>query len=58
MYYDLNYADDTLVNKAKGNRFCEVAVNGLEMLYEQAEMSLNYWLYHDKIKEQQNDNNR
>ena len=58
MFYDLNYADDTLVNKAKGNRFCEVAVNGLEMLYEQAEMSLNYWLYHDKIKEQQNDDKR
>lgn len=43
IYYDLNYADDRLVNKAKQNKFCMASINGLEMFEEQARLSLEWW---------------
>lgn len=43
IYYDLNYADDRLVNKAKKNSHCSWAVNGYNMLENQALYSLCWW---------------
>ena len=43
MYFDLNYADDRLIEKAKQNTYCKAAINGLAMLEEQAALSLDWW---------------
>lgn len=43
IYYDLNYADRKLVEKAKKNKHCSWAIDGMAMLERQAEMSLNWW---------------
>ena len=43
IYFDLNYADDRLVEKAKRNKHCVASVNGLAMLEEQAALSLDWW---------------
>ena len=43
IYYDLNYADRKLVEKAKKNKHCSWAIDGMDMLERQAEMSLNWW---------------
>lgn len=43
IYYDLNYADDTLIKKAERNSHCSWAIDGIDMLERQAEMSLNWW---------------
>lgn len=44
-YFDLNYAGDQLsLELAKSNKNCINAINGLEMLYEQAELSYKFWL--------------
>lgn len=43
IYFDLNYADDRLVNKAEKNKHCSWSVNGLDMLETQANFALNWW---------------
>jgi shikimate dehydrogenase len=43
IYYDLNYADDTLIKKAQRNKNCSWAINGMDMLERQADMALNWW---------------
>ena len=43
IYYDLNYADDTLIKKAERNSHCSLAIDGIDMLERQATMSLNWW---------------
>lgn len=43
IYFDLNYADDTLIKKAELNKHCSWAIDGMEMLERQAEMSLDWW---------------
>ena len=43
VHFNLNYADDRLVEKAKRNKHCVASVNGLAMLEEQAALSLDWW---------------
>ena len=43
IYYDLNYADRTLVEKAEKNKHCSWSLDGMDMLERQAEMALNWW---------------
>jgi len=44
-YFDLNYAGDLHnIELVKTNKNCINAINGLEMLYEQAELSYKFWL--------------
>lgn len=43
IYYDLNYADDTLIKKAEKNKNCSWAIDGLDMLERQADMAYGWW---------------
>lgn len=44
IYYDLNYADRRLVEKAELNKHCSWSLDGMDMLERQAEMAKNWWL--------------
>lgn len=50
IYFDLNYADDRLVRKALRNKHCSWSVDGLEMLNNQANFSLNWWKENEEYK--------